>query len=459
MKKAVLIIFLIIANITCPLPVLAQYLPTVKTPEKQLEIEIQKMIEAGPLRTAYAYGPDFRYARNSYNQSDTVAISVQEFDDLFHNPADTLYTLTIAYPYLPDELYPGDTTKTWKQKLLAYMNTEYNTFQPYKNDHRGTSGTYREYNDVPQEVRNSYQSLYDIASGTPTNLTGFEGWSFNPFNYYALYKYAQVMGNALEILTLLTNNGHTKPGALPSDSILNPRPHVLNSYIAGYYGYKGLLQLAGKPADTAIESYLTSALQKKVQWLPLTFTDLYNMSSYDSGGFLWLVPELGDYLNQNARSKVNTIIEYQEKMTPYWMIPNVDEGHRLDNNFYNEGTLSPLYDESSLFLAKAYIQKQSKTELSRHLQNSGMYRGDLFFIQNLVATIQAGSGQPTISPTPTPTPIPGDATGDKHVNAADYAIWNKNYGTSNSGSSFGDFNNDGKVNGVDFIVWLSNFVK
>lgn len=418
MKKVTTIIINIIIFLSFSALVNAADLPTVQTPSQLLTAEIQKIITAGPLRTSYMYGPDFRYYLNFFHDEANAEITVQEFDDYFHNPADTLYVLSLAYPFL-------DTTQ--KNQLATYLQTEYDTMKPYKNDHRGTAGAYREYNDVPQEVRANYQTLYEIASATPVNLSDFVGWTFNPFNFYALYKYAQIAPNpqtkASTILTDLAANGHTNPGALPTDAILQPRPHVLNSYIAGYYGYQGLRQLAGQAADSTNTSRLNSALQKKVAWLPTTNNALYAMSSYEAGGFLWLVPELGEYLRLNALPTINTIVKNQEKMTPYWMIPNVDEGHRLENDFYNEGTLSPLYDTSSLFLAKAYIQKNTREELQQYLHGSGMYRGDLFYIQNLVATLQATTTSP-----PTPTPVPGDLNQDSRVDYRDLMMGLSQFG-------------------------------
>jgi len=361
-------------------------LPTVKTPEQLLEIEIIKMLEAPDhLRTAYIYGPDHRYDHNDYDRDDIE--DAQLFDEIFHNPADTIYTLAIAYPY---------TSSNTKARLRTYMQEEYNTYQPYRYDHRGVGGigtslgAHREYNDVPIEVRSNYGGEYEIFS-TPRTLTKFDHWSFNPFNYYALYKYAEIMGNAQSILSSLSSAGHARPAALPSDSVLSKSPHILNSYLAGYIGYQGLRELAGQSRDSTIQSYLNSGLQKRVNMLPSTTKGYYNMGVHESGGFLWLVPEVGDYLYNNARSQVNYGVSTYEQMIPYWMIPNVDEGTRLRNDFYNEGTLSHPYDSSSLFLAKAYALKLSRQELENYLHNSGYMRGDLFYIQNLVATIDAGT--------------------------------------------------------------------
>jgi hypothetical protein len=48
-----------------------------------------------------------------------------------------------------------------------------------------------------------------------------------------------------------------------------------------------------------------------------------------------------------------------------------------------------LYDYNAMFLAKAYILKQSRAELTKYLDAPAFQRGDLFYIQNLIAAIEA----------------------------------------------------------------------
>jgi hypothetical protein len=55
----------------------------------------------------------------------------------------------------------------------------------------------------------------------------------------------------------------------------------------------------------------------------------------------------------------------------------------------NEGVMSPLYNYSAMFQAKAFILKEPRTQLTKYLDVPGFERGDLLYIQNLVAAIQA----------------------------------------------------------------------
>jgi hypothetical protein len=56
---------------------------------------------------------------------------------------------------------------------------------------------------------------------------------------------------------------------------------------------------------------------------------------------------------------------------------------------YNENVMQPLYDYQALFAAKALIFEHSQQDLARYLDVPAFARGDLFYIQNLIYTIEA----------------------------------------------------------------------
>jgi hypothetical protein len=97
-----------------------------------------------------------------------------------------------------------------------------------------------------------------------------------------------------------------------------------------------------------------------------------------------LVPELGDYLNQNALAKVQEAVDEYNFTAPYWFVSRY-------NAVVNEGVMQHLYDYPAVFQAKAYILKESRQELTKYLDVPAFERGDLFYIQNLIAAIEAGS--------------------------------------------------------------------
>lgn len=102
---------------------------------------------------------------------------------------------------------------------------------------------------------------------------------------------------------------------------------------------------------------------------------------------MYLTPELGQYLNDHAISKVNeAIIEYNW-VAPYWFVSNFDQT-------YGEGAIQPIFVPNSIFQAKALILKESFIDLVRYLDVPGVERGDFYYIQNLVAVIQASNANP-----------------------------------------------------------------
>ena len=97
---------------------------------------------------------------------------------------------------------------------------------------------------------------------------------------------------------------------------------------------------------------------------------------------MFLTPELGDYINQHIYSQVQEAVNEYEYVAPYWFVTKFDDST-------GEGTFQPLYDSPALFQAKAYILKQPYSELVKWLDAPAFYRGDLFYIQNLVAALDA----------------------------------------------------------------------
>jgi hypothetical protein len=97
---------------------------------------------------------------------------------------------------------------------------------------------------------------------------------------------------------------------------------------------------------------------------------------------MFLVPELAEYLRDHALAKVQAALVEYEELAPYWFVTFAEEG-------FGENALNPLYDAQALFMAKALILQEPGVELEKYLDVSAFARGDLFYIQKLVATINA----------------------------------------------------------------------
>jgi hypothetical protein len=109
----------------------------------------------------------------------------------------------------------------------------------------------------------------------------------------------------------------------------------------------------------------------------------YNNSLAVARNFMFLTPELADYLDLHIHSQVQAAIDEYIYVAPYWLVSMFDDS-------YGEGTFQHLYDSPALFQTKAYILKQPYNELVKWLDVSAFYQGDLFYIQNLVTALNAG---------------------------------------------------------------------
>jgi hypothetical protein len=119
-------------------------------------------------------------------------------------------------------------------------------------------------------------------------------------------------------------------------------------------------------------------------------SDQYFYTLITAWNFMFLVPELADYLRQNALEKVQDAVDRYTRMAPYWMA-----GH--NEEVQHENGITPLYQTHALFQARAQILQASRDELAKFLDTPVVPAGDLFYLQNLVATLEA-SGASSAGP-------------------------------------------------------------
>jgi hypothetical protein len=343
-----------------------------ETPDQlktKLIAEVEDILEAGHLRPGYISAGILDF-RGKHDCGDDLI-------DYWHYPGDTIYTLIRALPHLPVEL---------QQETLTYIQSEFNQFPPYEFNHIGwKDGSPREIFDVPPEVED-VQASYGPKTANPT----FDGWGFAPQAFYAMWKYAEIFGDAKTLFDLSKNQLES----VPPDNFLMEMPHVHNAFIAGYLGYLELEKLAGYPESADIADELDRLLTLRA----ITFTKdapdayfnvfqkYYCRSLNISRNFMYLVPELGQYLHDNALSKVQDAIDEYEYLAPYWFVSKAEVA-------FAEGVTTHFYDYHSIFQAKALILQEPYDELAPYLDVPATPVGDLFYIQNLVAAIEAGSTQ------------------------------------------------------------------
>lgn len=337
--------------------------------EQRLSNEVELMLAAGHLRPGYYNAGQF----GNYSQ----------LANYFENPGETLYTLSMAYPYLSTSL---------KAQLRIYLQEEFDLyFDPNMVSKIGwRDGNTREWMPLPADVQSEISNLGPSLGADPRFT-----WPYPPFNFYAMWKYAKIVPEDIQSAYALAKSKIIVPvPATATNDILFQRPYEHNAYIAGYYGFLQLQDLAGKSSvDSSLRTSVTNEMNRLMTLRSLTFTkDTYwvdGVGSYHlrtlniSRNFIYLVPELGDYLNQNAFAKVNEAINEYNFTAPYWFASRY-------NAAVNEGVRQNLYDYGAVFQAKAYIMKADRSELLKYLDVPAFARGDLFYIQNLVAALTAG---------------------------------------------------------------------
>ena len=332
-----------------------------------LTSEVEKILAAGHLRPGY-------YSSGLFDHyGDRRCGSV--LSDYFSNPAETLITLLDALPYLSPDL---------QTRTRVYLQSEFSKYPPYKYTHIGwRDGAPREVFYLPPEVEADR-----LKFGPQTEVFGFEGWSFNPIGFYAMWKYAQVFGNAKGIF----DAGKVKLESPPPNSFLLEMPHVHNAYIAGYWGYLELEDMAGYSESRAVRNELNRLLQLRKDNFSKEIPEIYFQDRNrhycralgGSRNFMYLVPELATFLRENAAPKVQAAVEEFERDLPYWFASKIEAT-------YGEGSTNHLYDTNALFQARALILQQPRSELVKYLDVPAFQVGDLFYIQNLISTIEAGN--------------------------------------------------------------------
>ena len=330
-----------------------------------LEGEVQKILDAGHLKPGYT-SAGILDLRGKFQCGDDLI-------DYWHHPGDVITTLLRALPHLPSGL---------QQATRDYIQDEYNSFPPHAFNHIGyQSGASREIFDLPPEI------VAGMAATPPEpNTTNFEGWNFAPHNFYALWKYAVEFGGAQTIY----NQALGKLPAAPSDNILAEMPHVHNAFLAGYLGFLELEELAGLPPSANIVSEYNRLLSLRSSTFtketsPVYFSDFlkyYCRSLNVSRNFMYLVPEIAQYLQANAYTKVEQAVTEYEYLAPYWFVSKAEVQ-------FGEGMLTHNYDYHSMFQAKAQILGQPQSELTKYLDIPAVPVGDLFYIDNLISAIEA----------------------------------------------------------------------
>jgi outer membrane protein assembly factor BamB len=335
--------------------------------QKRLAAEVEQMLAAGHLRPGWFN----RGLRDGHLAGET-----DNFGDWFSKPGETIVTLARALPHLPPEL---------RDRTKEYLRREFAAFPPDRYAHVGWQGAAREAADVPPEMTEAMAKL-----GPRTESRHGKSWAFPPQANYALYQYARVFGNAKELLPRLRRWAKT-----PSAEELAALPYVHNAYLAGLVGIVGVADLAGQPdfaARAELDRLLALRAARFTKDRPAVDKKYDGVINVGGGtlvpltvsrNFLFLVPEVADYLHTHARPRVQEACRlYNDEVLPYWFVSKAEQGD-------GENTFSVLFDYHALFQAKALILREPYTELVKYLDVPAFYCGDLYYIENLCALLEA----------------------------------------------------------------------
>ena len=218
-------------------------------------------------------------------------------------------------------------------------------------------------------------------------------WSYPQHNFYALWKYVQYVSPAQagRVYDLAKTKLQVPVPAMADAAYFRERPYELNAYIAGYVGFLRLQELAGRVnQDSQLRTQVTNELNRLYQLRVSIFSkdtpyldNIYHKRPLNvARNFMFMTPELGDYLNRNALATMQQAINEYEYIAPYWFVSRFE-------SMANEGVMSPLWNYPAIFQAKAYVLKENRAELTKYLDAPAFERGDLFYIQNIVAALEA----------------------------------------------------------------------
>jgi outer membrane protein assembly factor BamB len=372
---------------TAPLPLARTIRATSLPPEppraelrSRLEEEVRKMVEAGHLKPGLFRSNIGDGAMNGNGNSE-----MDQGAFYFSSPGDTVVALARALPHLSAPL---------QARTLAYLRSEMSAFPLDTYAYVGhTEGAPRQAAVIPLELSAAF------AVGKQTSVYNDRPWRFPLMAFYAAWKYAQLFpGEATRLYTNLASK-LTVPCPIADAALVNST-YVLNAYLAGYRGLLELERATGRVESANVRTEYARLLKLRVD----TFAIDAPWAGYVRNGFdyfhnfimarqfLYLVPEVADELRQTRLHEVERAVDVIDAVTPYWFVEGYDATHA-------EGTHQPLYDVAT-FNAHAFVLRRGYRELLKYLDAPVFQVGDLLYIQNLAAVLDADDPGPDGGPPP-----------------------------------------------------------
>lgn len=399
---------------------------------RMLSAEIQKMLQAGHLRPGYFAG----------GLLDSGGAGAWDF---WVNPGELVSTLSQASPLL-------DSTPM-RSALRDYLAKEIAAYPPWRIGHIGYGqGQPRELYDLPPEELNGTVGRPTVSvrknpEGPPSFDSIYALWSYGQATGdWPLVRQGQ--GDMASLFRQHLRNYDWSIMGVATAMPIYPTPfgqrggiHTCNTVLAGLIGYYRLAGRLDQPEDRDLAAYLAvkqlvyrftlakyqEVLQDSGAFVPvkdlsvrgdifsrlsvlpyereqevfpfmrevnkwekevLSFnnqfvllTEVVPNKKYVRISFLNLVPEVGRFLHDHALEDVRSYVKTHELIDPYWFVPRSVETR-------GESCPAPYSQNWDLFQAKALVLGEPAERLQLYLQ-CPIALGDLYYLQNLCATLRA----------------------------------------------------------------------
>ncbi|MCX5677201.1 MAG: hypothetical protein NTX87_19615, partial [Planctomycetota bacterium] len=116
-----------------------------------------------------------------------------------------------------------------------------------------------------------------------------------------------------------------------------------------------------------------------VRWGPITTV---THEDQEFPPFIDLVPEVGRMLAAHARAECAVYLDYLDRSVPYWYLSEAPKQSATEHR------TCPLWHEGGNVPAQSWVLGKKGDEFRRYV-DATRFKGDLFYIQNLAAAIEA----------------------------------------------------------------------
>jgi uncharacterized repeat protein (TIGR01451 family) len=342
----------------------------------RLEEEVQAMVDAGHL-SAFFIERGFTTGEGIPGDSYHPEEGITDFypgNVYWFDPGELVYTLSLAYPYLSSSL---------KDQVRSYLQNEMDLYPPLE--------------PLPRPMQTTW--FIDGTRREPYPVTILPGAWPPPApplsTLYNLWSYADATGDWDYVADHWSQ----------IKALFDDRKDEVDSYVAisGAIGYARTAAHLGYTAEAQEGEDVAVAAMAAGQDFE-AFRDIANARYPDPSAsshtvglrvpvFFGLVPEVGRYLRDandyTVTSYLDTLTDYYDGMYLWYLTRLGLQKEKGESSFRGPDLAW------SVFLAKAYIQGTDRAELRSYLDRPwGL--GDLYYLQKLVATIEA-DGLPDFS--------------------------------------------------------------